>query len=74
MVRIGQAFSNTREAIKIPAGVVEEIDDVERNRRVFSDGVGTISMEALERIWSGLLAGRKERPNVLQIRYQGTWT
>jgi hypothetical protein len=69
--RIGQAFSDTRDAIALAPGVVEEMKDVERNGRVFSDGVGTISREALEQIWDGLLAGKDKKPTVLQIRYQG---
>ena len=68
--RIGQAFSDTRDAITLDPEVVKEMPDVERNGRVFSDGVGTISMEALEQIWDGLLHGKK-KPTVLQIRYQG---
>jgi hypothetical protein len=70
--RIGQAFSDTRDAIALAPGVVKEMEDVERNGRVFSDGVGTISKEALEQIWNGLLAGKNKKPTVLQIRYQGT--
>jgi RNA dependent RNA polymerase len=69
--RIGQAFSDTRDAIALAPGVVKEMEDVERNGRVFSDGVGTISMETLEQIWGGLLAGKQKKPTVLQIRYQG---
>lgn len=69
--RIGQAFSDTRDAITLPPGIVKEMSDVKLNGRVFSDGVGTISSEALEMIWAGLLGGRR-RPTVLQIRYQGT--
>ena len=71
--RIGQAFSDTRDAITFAPGVVkdnEELTDVERNGRVFSDGVGTISREALEHIRDMLPSG-KMRPTVLQIRYQG---
>ena len=68
--RIGQAFSDTRDAITLDPEVVKEMPDVKRNERVFSDGVGTISMEALEQIWDGLLHG-KRKPTVLQIRYQG---
>jgi hypothetical protein len=70
--RIGQAFSDTRDAITFAAGIVKdnnELPDVERNGRVFSDGVGTISQRALELIWGKLPPGR--RPTVLQIRYQG---
>jgi len=68
--RIGQAFSDTRDAITLDPDVVKEMPDVERNGRMFSDGVGTISIEALEQIWDGLLHGEK-KPTVLQIRYQG---
>ena len=71
--RIGQAFSDTRDAITFAAGIVKdnnELPDIERNGRVFSDGVGTNSQEALELIWGKLPPGRG-RPTVLQIRYQG---
>ena len=67
--RIGQAFSDTRETITLPPNIAEEIPDVERNGRVFSDGVGTISQQALNIIWDGLSTGKK--PTVIQIRYQG---
>lgn len=69
--RIGQAFTDTREAITLAPGVVQEMPDVERNGRIFSDGVGAISIEALEQVWNGLRAGKQKRPTVLQIRYQG---
>jgi hypothetical protein len=69
--RIGQAFSDTRDAIALGQGVVKEMEDVERNGRFFSDGVGTISREALQQIWDGLLARKEKKPTVLQIRYQG---
>ena len=71
--RIGQAFSDTRDAITFATGIVKdnnELPDVEQNGRVFSDGVGTISQGALELIWGKFPPGRR-RPTVLQIRYQG---
>lgn len=71
--RIGQAFSDTRDAISFESGIVKdnnELPDVERNDRVFSDGVGTISLEALKDIWEKLPPG-KMKPTILQIRYQG---
>lgn len=70
--RIGQAFSDTRDAITLDAGVVREneLSDVSRNDRVFSDGVGTISMTALRLIWEQLYRGKK-KPTVLQFRYRG---
>jgi len=67
--RIGQAFSDTREAIPLPPNIAREIPDVKRNNRVFSDGVGTISQQALDLIWAGLPSGK--RPTVIQLRYQG---
>jgi hypothetical protein len=71
--RIGQAFSDTRDAITFAPGIVKdnkELEDIEWNGRVFSDGVGTISQGALDHIWAKLPPGRM-RPTVLQIRYQG---
>jgi hypothetical protein len=44
--RIGQTFSDTRTAVKIDLKNKIEIPDVERNGRVFSDGVGTSMYQA----------------------------
>jgi RNA dependent RNA polymerase len=68
--RIGQAFSDTRTAVSIDPAIVQTIDDVERNGRVFSDGVGIISLSLLERI-SDLLPRPRSMPACLQIRYRG---
>ncbi|KAF2175051.1 RdRP-domain-containing protein [Zopfia rhizophila CBS 207.26] len=72
--RIGQAFSDTMYAISLP-GIVEveeNVDDVERNGRCFSDGCGTISQHLLRRIWKALPPERRLlQPTVLQIRYKG---
>lgn len=71
--RIGQAFSETPTAVTIAPGVAKVIPDVERNGRVFSDGVGTVSKGVLNKIWSRLSATtpRKVNPVVFQIRYGG---
>lgn len=69
--RIGQAFSETPAAVTIAPGVAKEIPDVERNGRVFSDGVGTVSKRVLKKIWSSLQATRKGKPVLFQIRYGG---
>ena len=72
--RIGQAFSDTIHAIRIPddAYVIETKDDVVRNGRTFSDGCGTISEALLQRVWRSLPPDRRsKRPTVLQIRYRG---
>ena len=68
--RIGQAFSDTRTAVPVNPANVQTIDDVERNGRVFSDGVGTISLSLLEKI-SDLLPKPRSMPACLQIRYRG---
>ncbi len=70
--RIGQAFSDTRDALTLGPGVVREneLQDVKRNGRVFSDGVGTISLAALQLVWEQLYRN-KRKPTVLQIRYRG---
>lgn len=72
--RIGQAFSDTVNAVRVPddAYVIETKDDVVRNGRTFSDGCGTISEALLQRVWRYLPPDRRsKRPTVLQIRYRG---
>lgn len=69
--RIGQAFSETPTAITLAPGVVKEIPDVRRNGRVFSDGVGIVSLSVLEKIWEALPFGKSKNPLLLQIRYSG---
>lgn len=69
--RIGQAFSETPTAVTIAPGVQKEIPDVERNGRNFSDGVGTVSMGLLRKIWARLPAVGKDKPLLFQIRYGG---
>ncbi|TXC03462.1 hypothetical protein FocTR4_00001936 [Fusarium oxysporum f. sp. cubense] len=72
--RIGQAFSETPYAISIfETGICHRfIPDVKSDdgTRVFSDGVGTISREALEEIWP-YLSMRAAAPTCLQIRWGG---
>jgi hypothetical protein len=48
--RIGQAFSETPVAITLRKQVAKMMPDVERNGRIFSDGVGTMSQALLEKI------------------------
>ncbi|OCT51734.1 RNA-directed RNA polymerase [Cladophialophora carrionii] len=69
--RIGQAFSETPIAVTVTEGVAQVIDDIERNGRVFSDGVGTISKILLEKIWAAMPVEGKVKPCVFQIRYSG---
>lgn len=70
--RIGQAFSNTDGAVEISPATVNEIPDVERNGRVFSDGVGTISAEILAMLWKEHAPTRNSKPTLYQIRFAGT--
>ena len=69
--RIGQAFSQTLTAVKIPPGAFSTMPDVERNGRTFSDGVGTCSLAMLQKIWKTYSQARGLKPTVLQIRFQG---
>lgn len=70
--RIGQAFSETPWSISLDEHqiTVSRIPDTERNGRVFSDGVGTISLKAAERIW-GIIGESKGSPTCFQIRSAG---
>jgi len=69
--RIGQAFSQTLTSISISPEAFGTMDDVERNGRTFSDGVGTCSLTVLQKIWKKYTQGRKLKPTALQIRFQG---
>ncbi|KAL5116812.1 hypothetical protein ACEQ8H_005293 [Pleosporales sp. CAS-2024a] len=72
--RIGQAFSDTIFAFRIPstAKILEDKDDIERNGRTFSDGCGTMSLELFQMLWRTLHPRqRHKRPTVLQIRCRG---
>lgn len=70
--RIGQAFSDTPNALTLDDNVIiETIADVERNGRVFSDGVGTMSESLMHKIWDKLPNKHRVKPTCFQIRYQG---
>jgi len=49
--RIGQSLSDTPTAATFPPRTFKIMDDIERNGRVFSDGVGTIPVPAKRKIW-----------------------
>lgn len=72
--RIGQAFSETPYAVPIfNKGIsVRFIPDVTNKdgSRVFSDGVGTISKEAMEEFWAHL-PQRSNSATCFQIRWSG---
>ncbi|KAK0736091.1 RNA dependent RNA polymerase-domain-containing protein [Apiosordaria backusii] len=70
--RIGQKFTETPYSVSLKAyGIqINEVPDVERNNRVFSDGVGMISLEAAEAIHE-IIPESKGKPTCFQIRWAG---
>ncbi|EEH16788.2 hypothetical protein PABG_06875 [Paracoccidioides brasiliensis Pb03] len=69
--RIGQTFSDTLTSIPISFDMLSVGEDVERNGRVFSDGVGTISPSLMYEIWKDHSLRAKVKPTVFQIRVAG---
>lgn len=69
--RIGQAFSQTFSSIALPYNAIETIHDIERNGRVFSDGVGTCSESVMKMIWEEYSQSADYEPRVFQIRFRG---
>lgn len=69
--RIGQTFSDTVASIEVPREIVIRMNDVERNDRCFSDGVGAISLSVARQIWRQYGSKAPKRPTVFQIRYAG---
>lgn len=69
--RIGQAFSQTFSSIALPYDAIEIIHDIERNGRVFSDGVGTCSESVMKMIWEEYSQSADFEPRVFQIRFRG---
>ena len=70
--RIGQAFSDTLTSIEISPEIVQQLKDIQRGDRVFSDGVGTLSYTLLHKIWEEYAVHAKLKPTVFQIRVAGT--
>lgn len=71
--RIGQAFSETPYFIPLDdCGVtVRLMGDVQRNGRVFSDGVGTLSLPVIYYIWD-VIPQTKSAPTAFQVRFRGS--
>jgi hypothetical protein len=69
--RIGQNFTDTNATVDVSPRNVGELAVVQRNGRDFSDGVGTISYDLLQRVWRVYGSKRFIRPTALQIRFQG---
>ncbi|KAI4263619.1 MAG: hypothetical protein L6R42_001243 [Xanthoria sp. 1 TBL-2021] len=68
--RVGQAFTDTSSSIAIDPAFVEEIGDVERNGRVFSDGVGTCSLGVLKTL-QATQRSFSVPATIFQIRFAG---
>ncbi|KAL5000778.1 RNA dependent RNA polymerase-domain-containing protein [Aspergillus recurvatus] len=70
--RIGQAFSDTPFAVHLKENGIDarQIPDVKVNGKIYSDGVGTISADAVDVIHS-ILPPRKGMPTCFQIRLGG---
>jgi len=68
---IGQAFSDTTDAIMLDPDTSVEIPDVTRNNRNFTDGVGIISSDLLARVWKEFTRTRREEATLLQVRFRG---
>ncbi|EGE83653.2 RNA-dependent RNA polymerase, variant 2 [Blastomyces dermatitidis ATCC 18188] len=69
--RIGQTFSETLTSIPISEEIISVVQDVKRNDRVFSDGVGTISPSVMYMIWKDYSLRTMVKPTVFQIRIAG---
>ena len=69
--RIGQAFSETNGVVDVNPLCVQNMPDVERNTRTFSDGVGTVSLELLQKIWREHPLTVEAKPTMYQIRFEG---
>ncbi|KAF7980169.1 hypothetical protein HWV62_39639 [Athelia sp. TMB] len=83
--RIAQAFTATDPSVRIRRDQWEEVDDLyedvdpkSRNKPgLFTDGVGTISIELSDMIWQTLCAARRDggkhavKPSAYQIRFLG---
>ncbi|KAF8590048.1 RdRP-domain-containing protein [Ramaria rubella] len=75
--RVSQAFSGTEDSVWLHADQWEEMDDVAHHNRVFTEGVGTISVGLTELIWQKLCERRQRVPTApfspvaFQIRFGG---
>ncbi|KAJ7456685.1 RNA-directed RNA polymerase 2 [Mycena latifolia] len=76
--RISQAFTAT-DSTSIEVDEIIHLEDISApsGKYVFTDGVGTMSLELAQAIWDQLRASRrrnrrvKHHPRALQIRFQG---
>jgi len=71
VARLGLAFSQvmTHIDIDIDRDVIDYIEDIEREGYCFSDGVGMISKELVEKVYEKLKIECKNKPSAMQIRF-----
>ena len=72
--RIGLLFSSADFVLSVSSSKCRDIDDVEREGFIFTDGCGLISKDFVRILASKkpiLFRDRRYHPSVLQIRYQG---
>jgi hypothetical protein len=73
--RVGQAFSDTIGSALVDSAHEIIIPDITRNEgdkvRNFSDGIGKVSMDMVERIWKSSERIDAAKPTVFQIRFAG---
>ena len=58
--RLAQAFTATDPSVSIKRAEWEEIDDLGEDPYLFTDGVGTISMELGDMIWEALCSAKED--------------
>lgn len=75
--RVSQAFSGTKDSVRLRSYEWDEMDDVKHNDYVFTDGVGTISPELAKQVWQTLCSQSHRIPSTpfdpvaFQIRFGG---
>ncbi|CAO3704038.1 unnamed protein product [Rhizopus stolonifer] len=67
--RMGQCFSSSVSVCVVDPGRIKEVPDIERNGHVFSDGVGSMSMELAKRVRHQM--NLPMDPSALQVRIGG---
>ena len=67
-------FSTAERVLDVPAERCQDIDDVERDGFIFTDGCGLISKNLVHKLARKkpiIFHDRRYYPSVLQIRYRG---
>lgn len=70
MARVSQGFTTTIPTVTLSHHQLREINDIERDGYVFTDGVGTISPKLaaeIWKVWKKMSGGGSEVPSVFQV-------